>query len=104
MERDNRLAHYFALFWGLGLILGYLTTSDAKSDVTFLPGDPDFLGRRRNFPPISLSFRDMTRDRQTTDTATVLEVSYIYCVQPNNPNWDKLYLKYFNIRKPQIPQ
>jgi len=38
-ERDSRLAHYFALFWGLGLRLDYLATSDAKSDVIFLIGE-----------------------------------------------------------------
>jgi len=43
MEGDNRLAHYFGLFSGLGPILGYLATSDAKSDVIFMLGDPDFL-------------------------------------------------------------
>jgi len=37
-EWDSRLAHYFALFGGLGLLLGYL----AKSDIIFLL-DPDFL-------------------------------------------------------------
>jgi len=42
-ERDNRLAHYFALFRGLELLLGYLATSGAKSDDIFLLGDPDFL-------------------------------------------------------------
>jgi len=42
-ERDNRLAHYVAIFGGLGLLLGYLDTSGAKSDVIFLLGDPDFL-------------------------------------------------------------
>jgi len=49
-ERDNyRLAHYFWLFYAiLGLLLGYLATSGAKSDVIFLLGDPDFLYRRRN--------------------------------------------------------
>jgi len=30
-ERDSRLTHYFALFWGLGLRLGYIATSNAKS-------------------------------------------------------------------------
>ena len=44
-----------------GLFIG------AKSDVIFLLGDPDFLQGRRNFAPISLSFRDLTRDRQTDD-------------------------------------
>ena len=42
-ERDSRLEHYFALFGGLGLNLGYLATSSAKSDVIFLLGGPDFL-------------------------------------------------------------
>jgi len=42
-ERDTRRAHYYALFWGLGLRVGYLATSGAKSDVIFLLGDPDFL-------------------------------------------------------------
>jgi len=42
-ERDNRLAHSFWLFWSVGLLLGYLTTSGAKSDVIFLLGNPDFL-------------------------------------------------------------
>jgi len=42
-ERDSRLAHYFALFWGLGLLLGYIATSNAKSDVTFVLHDPNFL-------------------------------------------------------------
>jgi len=40
-----RLTHYFALFWGLGLLLEYLATctSGAKSDTIFLLGDFDFL-------------------------------------------------------------
>jgi len=42
--------------WGRGL--GYLATSGAKSDVGFLLGNPDFLLRRRNCAPISLSYRD----------------------------------------------
>jgi len=42
-ERDSRLTHYFALFWGLRLRLGDLPTSGAKSDVIFLLGDPNFL-------------------------------------------------------------
>ena len=37
---------------------GYLATSNAKSDVGFLLGDPDFLLERQNFGPILLSFRD----------------------------------------------
>ena len=39
-------------------VWGYLATSDAKSDVIFLLGDPDFVLGRRNFAPISLSYRD----------------------------------------------
>ena len=39
-ERDSRFAHYFALFGGLGLRLGYLATYGAKSDVIFLLSDP----------------------------------------------------------------
>jgi len=42
----------------LGLLLRYIATSGAKSDVIFLLGDPDFLLRRRNFAPISRSYRD----------------------------------------------
>ena len=42
-ERDSRLANYFAVPWGMGLILGYLAISGAKSDVIFLLGDADFL-------------------------------------------------------------
>jgi len=38
--------------------MGYLATSNAKSDVGFLLGDPDFLFGRRNFGPILLSYRD----------------------------------------------
>jgi len=41
--------------WGFW---GHVAISDAKSDVIFLLGDPDFLLRRRNFAPISLSYRD----------------------------------------------
>ena len=42
-ERDNRLAHYFVLFRSRKLLLGYLATSGAKSDLIFLLSDPDFL-------------------------------------------------------------
>ena len=49
---------HFRIFWGLGLLLGYIATSNAKSDVRFLLGDPDFLLGRRNFAPILLSYRD----------------------------------------------
>jgi len=52
---------------GLHTILEYLATSGAKSDIIFLLGDPDFLWRQWNFSPISLSFRDLTRVRQTDD-------------------------------------
>ena len=41
-ERYSRLAHYFAQFWGLELLLGHLTTSGAKFDV--------ILARRPRFP------------------------------------------------------
>jgi len=49
---------HFGLFWDLGLLLGYLATSNAKFDVGFLLADPDFLLERRNFVPISLSYRE----------------------------------------------
>jgi len=49
MEQNNRLAHllsyrdpHFGLFWGLGLLWGYLATSGAKSDI-FLIGNPNYL-------------------------------------------------------------
>jgi len=42
----------------LGRFWGHLATSGAKSDVILLLGDPDFLLGRRNFAPISLSYRD----------------------------------------------
>jgi len=61
-ERDSRLAHYFAQFWCLGLLLGYSATSGAKSDVRFLSATP--ISHKGD---ISLSFRDLTRDRQTDD-------------------------------------
>ena len=51
----------WSCFWG------YLATPAAKPDVIFLLGDHDFLQRRRNYAPISLSFRDMPQERQTTD-------------------------------------
>jgi len=38
--RLYRLAHYFVLFWGLGLLLGCLATSGAKSDVRFCSATP----------------------------------------------------------------
>jgi len=50
----------WSYFWG------YLATSDAKSDVIFLLGDPNFLYRWQNFAPISFCFRDLTWDRWQT--------------------------------------
>jgi len=35
----TRFTQYFALFWGVGLRLGYLATSSTKSDDTFLLRD-----------------------------------------------------------------
>jgi len=67
MERDNMLAHYFVLFWNLGLLLGYLAASSAKSGDIFLLYDPDFVQRWQNCMPILLILRDMTRDRQMTN-------------------------------------
>jgi len=43
MEQDNKLTHYFRLFWGLGLLLVHLITSDAKFYVIFVLIDPHFL-------------------------------------------------------------
>jgi len=44
-EQDTRLAHYFVLFWGLWLLLGYIATSGPKFDIMiiFVLSDPDFL-------------------------------------------------------------
>jgi len=39
----NGARQYLALFWGFGLLLGYLATFSAKSDVRFLLGGSDFL-------------------------------------------------------------
>jgi len=39
-ERESRLTHYFVLFWGLGLLFGYLATSGAKSYVTSCSPSP----------------------------------------------------------------
>ena len=50
-NRYSRLAHYFALFWGLGLCFGYLGTSGAKYDVIFI------LARRPRFPTKATKFR-----------------------------------------------
>jgi len=87
-ERDSRLERYFPLFGGLGLRLGYLATSGAKSDAIFSLGDPDFLYSvcifrtlRRNFARILRSFRDLRRDRLTTDAATETEGSHTVTVR-----------------------
>ena len=42
MTNHIRLSHFFALIRGLGLRLGYLATSSAKSGMIFLLRDPDF--------------------------------------------------------------
>jgi len=41
------------------MILGYLATSGAKSDIIFLLSNPDFA-------PILLTFRDLTQKRRQT--------------------------------------
>jgi len=41
-ERNNRLAHSRNCFCDK-ILLGYLATSGAKSDIIILLGDPDFL-------------------------------------------------------------
>ena len=56
---------HFGLFWGLGLLLGYLSTSGANFDVIFLLSGPDLLQGNEIFAPILLSFRDLAQDRQT---------------------------------------
>jgi len=61
---------------GLELLLGYLATSGAKSDIIFLLSDPDFLKRGRNFSPTSFSFRDLMQDRRQTDATTITEDSH----------------------------
>jgi len=66
--------HTILRYLGFGLLLGYLATSGAKSNAIILLGDPDFLQRQRNFAPILLSFRDLTRDRQTDDRRAATEV------------------------------
>jgi len=65
-EQNNRLAYSRNCCCGR-ILLGYLATSDAKSDIIFLLGDHNFLQRWRNFAPILLTFRDMMRDRFTDD-------------------------------------
>jgi len=107
-ERDSMLAHYFALVWGLGLRLGYLATSGAKSDVIFLLGVPDFLQGRRNFACISRIFRDVTRDRQTTDDRRGDRNRRLsHCVRKTN-NLDAAirlrHTKFTRFRAPPSPQ
>jgi len=41
--RDSKVAQCFPIFCGLGLLFGYIATFNAKSDIIFLLGDPDFL-------------------------------------------------------------
>ena len=81
-EQNNRIAHSQNCCCGR-ILLAYLATSSAKSDITFLLGDPDFLYRWQNFTPILLSFWDVTwdRQRQTTDATTVSWDSYTYSVR-----------------------
>jgi len=82
MERDNRLAHYFGQFGGLGLLLEYLATSG----VIVLLGDPRFPTRRQNFVRISLSFRDLTQDRLTDDRCGDQNKRLPYLIIRNAPN------------------
>ena len=42
-KRLNFRDPHFWIFWSLWLLLGYIATSNVKSDVIFLLGDPDFL-------------------------------------------------------------
>ena len=60
ISRLSRLVIEIPIFGYLEVLrfLGYLATSDAKSDVIFLLSDPDFLFGRQNFAPISLTYRD----------------------------------------------
>ena len=57
ISRLSRLVIEIPIFGYLGF-LGYSSTSNAKSDDIFLLSDPDFLYGRRNFVPISISYRD----------------------------------------------
>ena len=75
-ERNNTLAHslsyrdpHFGLLLGFGSTFGVFSYFRCKiwRHSVFLLGDPDFLWRRRNFAPMSLSYRALTRDRQTDD-------------------------------------
>jgi len=75
MPQDrNKLHHYQSKTIGLqtpeivvvvGYFWGYLAASGAKYDVRSLLGNLNFLQRWRNFAPISLSFWDLTQDKQT---------------------------------------
>ena len=66
-ERYSTLAHYFALFGGLGLRLGYLTSSGAKSDVIY----------SCSATPIFYKGDEISRNfRQTKDAATETEGSH----------------------------
>ena len=60
ISRLSRVVIEIPIFCYLGVLsfFGYLATSDAKSDVIFLLGDPDFLLGRWNFASIFLSYRD----------------------------------------------
>jgi len=58
------------LLWQDNLGGGYLATSGAKSDVIFLLDGP-ISYKGDEISRLSLSFRDLTWDRQTTDAATV---------------------------------
>jgi len=60
ISRLSRLVIEIPILGYLGVwgFWGYVATSDAKSDVIFLFGDPDFLLGQRNFAPFSLSYRD----------------------------------------------
>jgi len=53
------------VFWGLELLLGYLASSGAKSDIIFLLSGPNFLQGWWNMARISRSFRDLMQDRWT---------------------------------------
>jgi len=82
MEWDNRLTHYFGLFWVLELLLGYLANPSAKSDAIFLLSDPDFLQRQWNSTPTSLSFE--TERRQADNRHSHWRLSHCKCVSPTN--------------------
>jgi len=71
---------HFGPFWGLGLLLGYLANSSAKSGVIFLLGKPDYFPLTwQNFTPISLSLQDWTQDRQTRQVTEATTITLIVC-------------------------